>query len=177
MSNAGIIIYHLFIISGTHGLSSSYLKEALKNIDDPDHTIFTEETIPTLQGLICSISVVYVIQATAQTFLMIFANNNTLSYSNPTISWLCYFLAVCNFFKWADSSLTLSSVGHTNPIKELVFSRMTWLTISRFLFPMMLFYRLHSVHLLYEAGVKQLSDKPSETKPMQQDEEKQTSKA
>ena len=140
MSNAGIIIYHLFIIFGTHGLSSSNIKEALKNIDDPDHTIFTEETVPTLQVLICSISVVYAIQATSQTFNIIYANNSKVEFRNsfdqaqPILSLLCYCLAVCNGLKWIDSSLTLSSVGHTNPIKELVFSRMTWLAISRFYF-------------------------------------------
>ena len=156
----------MFIIAGTHGLSSANLDDALKNIKTPNHTIFTKETVPVLRDLILGISVIFSCQVALQTFIITIASKTkylqSIKQTRPLLAVLCWCLAFCNFFKWLDSSLNLSSVAHTNPVKELVFSRSTSVVIARSLFPMILFYRFHSVHLLFETGLHLHSVQPEE---------------
>ena len=158
LGTIGILAYHLFIVVGTHGLSSSNLEDALKNIATPNNTLFTNGTVPLLTVLVCSISVFSVVEVTLQTFIIIIANSDSvhfcssISRAQPMMSMICWCLAFVNALSWLDCSLTRNVVGHTNPIKELVFTEGKWETISEVLLPIVMFYQHHSVHLLYTAG-------------------------
>lgn len=155
ISVTGILVYDLFNVVGSDGILEEESLNKLIADMDPDSSIFTVVTAKVLGTLSMSISVLFILQATLQTAIVIFGNNvrriRPYTGRDKKIA-LFWSLVIGNLSIWFGSTLLLGSVRYTDPIKELVFSKQTWIVISRCVYPMLLFFRLHSCHLLYVAG-------------------------
>ena len=61
------------------------------------------------------------------------------------------YLCVCNFFKWFTDSFIEGHFLKNSEAKTLVFGEPTWTGITQSAYPLVLFYRFHSVHMLLNA--------------------------
>jgi len=62
---------------------------------------------------------------------------------------LCY-VCVCNLFKWITDSFIEGHFLIITGSAELVFGKSTWTAITQTCFPLVLFYRFHSWHMILE---------------------------
>ena len=163
VATAGLILYHLFTIAGVSTIADEEQRnEALAIRYNETHTVFhCKSTIADTGLLSITVSCILTVEVLLQTTLIIFASNMPNDIDEERLRMLkklCTYLAVGNLFEWFDSSLTLGSVKHTDPIKEIVYSKKTWTVLSRCIFPMMLFYRFHSGHLLWHVNHVEASE-------------------
>lgn len=61
---------------------------------------------------------------------------------------LLYFLCVCNAAKWITDSFIEGHYLKSSEAKILVFGETTWTAITQTTYPLVLFYRFHSVHMV-----------------------------
>lgn len=173
VATTGLFAYHLFRFVGSFGVFNvtvEYFNHThISGRDTLEYMeVYGSSRTTRIGALSVTTSGLFFIQVALQTFIIVFGLNVT-KYKHKTggttnnarqnregqgemvkISWIRY-MAICNFTVWLYSCLLLSNLSNTDPIAELGFSE-RWPEISRSVYPMMLFYRLHSMHLLDEAA-------------------------
>lgn len=146
---------------GSTGIIDTSIREELINRISPNKTIFDSSSALTIGTLSLVTSVFFTLQVMIQTAIIILGGSIDKPVSQckkAIILFEC--LGWFNVCIWANSTLLLSTIKVTDPIKNLVFAKDTWIAISRCVYPMMLFYRLHSKHELHEAGDNLFGEKP-----------------
>lgn len=62
---------------------------------------------------------------------------------------ILWYLCVCNFSKWVTDSFIEGRFLKESQVKDLVFGgETTWTAITQSTYPLVLFYRFHSVHMI-----------------------------
>ena len=144
VATAGLIAYHLFSAIGAFGIMIPSRRDHLA----VDEQILAKTVLSFFH------SILSVLQVSAQTAIIILSN--AVSPQNSTDEafkkYLLRFLAISNGFKWFSGSMILGCIRETDPIKKYAFTMQTWISISRTVYPMLLFYRLHSVHLTWHVA-------------------------
>mgnify|MGYP001791810859 FL=1 len=64
------------------------------------------------------------------------------------ITEILYYLCVCNAAKWVTDSFIEGHYLRSSEAKILVFGETTWKAITQATYPLVLFYRFHSVHMV-----------------------------
>jgi len=94
-------------------------------------------------------NIIDIVQIAMQTLLILIMKENVNNHLPIDLNYLT--LCACNFFKWVTDSFI---EGHfflkSSETKTLVFSETTWTAITQTTYPLVLFYRFHSVHMILE---------------------------
>jgi len=61
-----------------------------------------------------------------------------------------WYMCVCNFFKWVTDSFIEGHFLVITGSMTIVFGESTWTAITQTCYPLVLFYRFHSVHMILE---------------------------
>ncbi|KAF6021304.1 hypothetical protein EB796_020387 [Bugula neritina] len=107
-------------------------------------------------------NIIDIVQIAMQTLLILIMKENVNNHLPIDLNYLTtkkqkiflqslWYLCACNFFKWVTDSFI---EGHfflkSSETKTLVFSETTWTAITQTTYPLVLFYRFHSVHMILE---------------------------
>jgi len=110
-----------------------------------------------------------IVQIAMQTLLILIMKENVNNHFPIDLNYLTtkkqniflqslWYLCACNFFKWVTDSFI---EGHfflkSSETKTLVFGDTTWTAITQTTYPLVLFYRFHSVHMILELVDKIIS--------------------
>ena len=160
MAATGEFIYLYFgLLSSTAGFGPDMLDAMVELEQQVSHPKLREDKETLLQ--ICWLTffnnAIDILQIALQTFLLVLAKSN----HNTTINWrenqerkkylfkeTLWYLCVCNFSKWVTDSFVEGNLLKNSEAKNLVFGSQTWTGITQSVYPLVLFYRFHSVHMI-----------------------------
>lgn len=101
-------------------------------------------------------NIIDIFQIGAQTLLLFLAESSISvltwcedrSKKKSLLRELLWYLCVCNFAKWVTDSFIEGHFLKNSEAKTLVFGSTRWTAITQSTYPLVLFYRFHSVHMI-----------------------------
>lgn len=147
------------MLASTAGFNSDKLEtmvEMESNITE--HYIpLSKDALSEISWLTFFINIIDILQIAIQTFILILAESN----QGNRIAWrvggkrkkhwfkeILWYLCVCNFSKWVTDSFIEGHFLQISEAKDLVFGAKVWTAITQSAYPLVLFYRFHSVHMI-----------------------------
>ena len=156
ISATGEFIYLYFgIFAATAAFNREKLELIMGHAHNTTQEITNQKIFVAENALTFVMNSIDIAQIAIQTFaLMIATSNLTFNWNvnDPQrvkhyITEVLYYLCVCNGAKWVTDSFIEGHYLRSSEAKILVFGDTTWTGITQTTYPLVLFYRFHSVHM------------------------------
>lgn len=155
ISATGEFIYLFFgLLAATSAFNKEKLDEMIHNAPNTTHP----EKFQAESALTFVTNTLDITQISMQTFVLILTTApGPLRWCSETtrskrmkyiITEILYYLSVCNAAKWVTDSFVEGHYLRLSEAKILVFGKSTWTAITQATYPLVLFYRFHSVHMI-----------------------------
>jgi len=164
VATTGEFIYHYFsIFANSSVFYDSLLNEMVQEEQNSTNWLLENRKVLTQIGQINFASdVIGMLQIGLQTFLILNMSkslnecnfkeklkNFSTRKKSAFIEFLWY-VCVCNVFKWVTDSFIEGHFLVITGSTKLVFGESTWTAITQASYPLVLFYRFHSGHMIFE---------------------------